>query len=243
MTDWEKRLPSQWATEECMNRMHQQLTSTWSLHFPFTPGQVNPPDPHRHSDLIVVFVFFLFVFLLHPLPWCRGPRCPQPHLAFPFNQVMRVGVGVKLLLKDFKPHSNMKTFTSDEAMQLVPSLKWLTLNFQYDMKDYCLFPLWTLSRKMAQFSGLKLNFRRPLLVIYFVSIRKNWWNVRSHRQMVTELPKKIKCLCSERVDLFPLLKLSSFFHSTWAAWTPTRFWNVKKCGSFSPFLICDVIDT
>lgn len=78
----EKRLPSQWATEECMKRMHQQLVSTWSLHFPFTPDQVHPPRPASSSFWLEFFYFF---FVLHPLPWCRGPRRPLPTFVIPIR--------------------------------------------------------------------------------------------------------------------------------------------------------------
>lgn len=74
--------PASELMEECMKRMHWQLMSTWSLHFPFTSDQVLP------SCVCPIILTFHCILM-----WCRGPRYSPLDMAFPFNQTMCKRVG------------------------------------------------------------------------------------------------------------------------------------------------------
>lgn len=115
-TEREKRLPSQWATEECMKRMHQQLASTWSLHFSTHPRSSSPPPTCVIIDSFVSFLFF---------PYCvLSLRRETKTSTVPFDQPVCQGGGTAAAAgekKNFKLYSNNK-ITLDESMQLLPSL-------------------------------------------------------------------------------------------------------------------------
>lgn len=43
------------------------------------------PSPTRIIIILIRISFFFFFFVLHPLPWCRGPRRPLPTFVIPIR--------------------------------------------------------------------------------------------------------------------------------------------------------------